>query len=457
MNYPLISEYIEAIKSAEDNFDELNYLRPIMDEAGEPVMSVGGFSVVFKMKDERNGKLYAVKCFTKELKGRTESYRLIADELEYVSSNYLTPIKYLEKELFVDTDQSEENEFPVLLMDWVEGKTIDVYIKDNINNSYALEMLVFQFGKMASWLLTQPFAHGDLKPDNILINNDGILVLVDYDGMFVPKMKGQTARENGSPGYRHPCRTEEVFDEHIDDFSIASIMLALKAIALNPAIWKEFGGNDRLLFCEDDFRDLTKSKCISALQSLMSDEELCTLYGVFMIAWARNDLSLISYRLLNIEKSSKEDLQKAISMYLQADQFVKAEQYIEAFRIYSSLKKYGKKASVLGLNGLGYLFAYGLSVAKDEKKAFMYFRQAAEKDWVTSIFNLGICYEKGFGVEKNKEMANSLYLYAATKNFGPACDLVTWDSFADGHYISYKEEAIENEERCKKIVSKFYL
>ena len=28
MNYPLISEYIEAIKSAEDNFKELTNLRP---------------------------------------------------------------------------------------------------------------------------------------------------------------------------------------------------------------------------------------------------------------------------------------------------------------------------------------------------------------------------------------------------------------------------------------------
>ena len=456
MNYPLISEYIESIKSAEDNFDELSHLRPVLNDEGLPVMTSGGFAVVFKMKDERTGKLYAVKCFLRDQEGRSESYKLIADELEYVSSNYLTPIKYLEKELFVDTDQSEENEFPVLLMDWVEGKTIDVYIKDNINNSYALEMLVFQFGKMASWLLTQPFAHGDLKPDNILINNDGILVLVDYDGMFVPKMKGQTARENGSPGFRHPCRTEKVFDEHIDDFSIASIMLSLKAIALNPTIWKQFGGNDRLLFCEDDFRDLTKSKCLSALQNLMSDEELCTLYGVFMIAWAKNDLSLISYRLLSIEKSSKEDLQKAISLYLQADQFVKAEQYGESYKIYSSLKKYGKIASLLGLNGLGYLYAYGLSVAKDEKKAFLYFKQAAEIGWATSIFNLGICYEKGFGVEQDIVMANRYYHTAAEKNFGPAQTLENFETYS---YYSFKKGGVAamNRDKQKEIVAKFYL
>jgi len=41
MNYPLISEYVEAIKLAEDNFEELSYLRPVLDAEGQPVMSSG--------------------------------------------------------------------------------------------------------------------------------------------------------------------------------------------------------------------------------------------------------------------------------------------------------------------------------------------------------------------------------------------------------------------------------
>ena len=61
MNYPLISEYIEAIKAAEENFEELKNLRPVLDEDGEPVMTSGNFAVVFKMKDEQTGKLNAVK------------------------------------------------------------------------------------------------------------------------------------------------------------------------------------------------------------------------------------------------------------------------------------------------------------------------------------------------------------------------------------------------------------
>lgn len=88
MNYPLISEYIEAIKSAEDCFEELSCLRLVLDDEGQPIMSAGGFSVVFKMKDEQSGKLYAVKCFTKEQEGRAETYREMAKKIETISPTF---------------------------------------------------------------------------------------------------------------------------------------------------------------------------------------------------------------------------------------------------------------------------------------------------------------------------------------------------------------------------------
>ena len=109
--YPTISEYLEAIKSAEDNFEQFKHLRPVLEDDGSPIMTSGNFAVVFKMKDEQTGKLYAVKCFLREQEGRAEAYRMIAEELEYVSSTFLTPIKYLDKELFVDTNAGDEKEF----------------------------------------------------------------------------------------------------------------------------------------------------------------------------------------------------------------------------------------------------------------------------------------------------------------------------------------------------------
>ena len=302
MNYPLISEYVQSVKFSEENFDKLNFLRPVLDTDGYPIMSSGNFAVVFKMVDESHGKIYAVKCFLREQEGRDESYRLISSKLEYVSSTFLTHIQYFEKELFVDTTQGNDTEFPVLLMDWVEGVSLDKYIRDNIHDTYKLSLVAYQFCRMASWLLSQEFAHGDIKPDNIMVRQDGKLVLVDYDGMFVTAMRGQRSRELGSVDYRHPLRTEDVFDGSIDDFSMASIALSLKAVSLKPELLDEFGAADRLLFCAKDYQNISESECMKAIQSLADDVELAQLLGLFYIAFARNELDSVSFKLFNIAK-----------------------------------------------------------------------------------------------------------------------------------------------------------
>lgn len=284
MNYPLISEYIEAIKSAEDNFKKLRYLRPVLGDNELPVMSAGSFSVVFKMKDEREGKFYAVKCFTKEQEGRTEAYREIAKELKDVSSPYLVSIRYLEKELFVETDQTTEAEFPVLLMDWVEGIPMNTYISSIIDNQKKLEDLTYQFSKLSSWLLSQPFAHGNLQPDNILIKGNGLITLIDYDNMFVPTMRGQKAREKGNPNYCHPQQTAKEFHESMDCFTISLIILSLKVITIEPCYMKWYGGWNHMLLEKKDFEDLTNSACVQGIKQLLSNKEIMESFGLFLMS-----------------------------------------------------------------------------------------------------------------------------------------------------------------------------
>ena len=301
MQYPLISEYVKAIQDAGDNLEQLAYLTPVLDDHGEPYRSSGAFAVVFKMQDKSTGKYYALKCFTEEQKGRADAYRQIADELDLLDSPYITSVKYMEKELFVDS-QCEEDEFPVLLMDWVEGETMETYIAANYHNQSAMSLLCYRFGKMAAWLRSQSFAHGDVKPDNIIIRPDGSLTLVDYDGMFVSSMKGYKSPTIGTKDFSHPLRTVDDFDETIDDFSLASIALSLKAISMNSTLLDTYGASDRLLFSEKDYRTPSNSKVISALQGLMCDKDFCTLYSLFMLALARKELSTCSFRLFIGEK-----------------------------------------------------------------------------------------------------------------------------------------------------------
>ena len=299
MQYPLISEYVSTIRDASDNLDKLAHLVPVLDDHGEPYRSSGAFAVVFKMKDEQMGKCYALKCFLEEQEGRAEAYRLIADELDCVDSSYVTSVKYLEKEIFVDSS-CEEDEFPVLLMDWVEGETMETYIANNYQDEYAMGMLCYRFCKLAAWLRSHPFAHGDIKPDNIIVRPDGTLTLVDYDGMFVPAMKGQKSPTIGTKDFSHPLRTIDDFDENIDDFALASIALSLKAISLRPSLLDEYGGADRLLFSVEDYRDLSNSNVFVSLSELLGDTDLLLLYSMFNIACVKKNLSFVSFRMFYI-------------------------------------------------------------------------------------------------------------------------------------------------------------
>ena len=238
-------------------------------------------------------------------------------------SNLLFPIRnicnaldsvLLKAPIFVDSS-CEEDEFPVLLMDWIDGETMESYIAENYQDNYTMAMLCYRFCKMAAWLRSQPFAHGDIKPDNIMVRPDGNLTLVDYDGMFVPAMKGQKSPTIGTKDFSHPLRTVDDFDETIDDFALASIALSLKAISLKPSLFDEYGAADRLLFSAEDYRDWGHTEVCEALREELvnkSDMEIGSLVSIFsnVCNGLKNikNFDFVSLPLENVKESSTEVL-----------------------------------------------------------------------------------------------------------------------------------------------------
>ena len=413
MQYPLISEYVRSIQDASNNLDELAHLVPVLDDHGEPYRSSGAFAVVFKMKNEQTGKCYALKCFTEEQEGRAEAYRQIADELEFVDSSYITSVKYLDKEIFVDSS-CEEDEFPVLLMDWIDGETMENYIAENYQDNYAMSMLCYRFCKMAAWLCSQPFAHGDIKPDNIMVRPDGNLTLVDYDGMFVPAMKGQKSPTIGTKDFSHPLRTVDDFDETIDDFALASIALSLKAISLKSSLLDEYGAADRLLFSAEDYRDLSKSKVLAALQELMNDEEVNTLLSLFLLAKTKKNLVMCSLRLLEV---SKPIISQEYNIMLQeADKIINLStgDKEKAVEIY---KKFAAQGNMYAIAGLGVCYCYAKGVECDIKKGIELIKQAIKAGNPKGYNVMGLCYKRGIGVERNLEKSVEYFLISAKLGF----------------------------------------
>lgn len=410
MQYPLISEYVRAIQDACSNLDKLAHLVPVLDDHGEPYRSSGAFAVVFKMKDEQTGKCYALKCFTEEQEGRAEAYRKIADELECVDSSYITSVKYLEKEIFVDSS-CEEDEFPVLLMDWIDGETMESYIAENYQDSYAMAMLCYRFCKMATWLRSQPFAHGDIKPDNIMVRPDGSLTLVDYDGMFVPTMKGQKSPTIGTKDFSHPQRTVDDFDETIDDFALASIALSLKAISLKPSLLDGYGAADRLLFSAEDYHDLSKSKVLSALQELINDEEVNTLLSSFLQAKGLKRIkyggfseillpqTTIKYEQNNLFADYTEELRDIDNMY---------NARINLGVVFDSYKRLADEGNLFAMVGLGLCYCCGRGVSENVQKGVGLIRFALDKSNPKAYNAMGILYKLGIGVSKDIKKGLSL-------------------------------------------------
>ena len=413
MNYPSISDYIEALRDAEDSLSELKDLRLVYDDQGHPIMSSGNFAVVFKMQAP-TGEYHALKCFLRDQEERSERYRLIAEELQYVQSTYLVKFRYLESELFVDVPNTGGEEYPVLLMDWVDGIPLDQYLKTIINESYEKDLLAYRFSLLARWLVTQHFAHGDLKPDNICVRDDGSLVLLDYDGMYVPALSGRKPLEQGSPHYRHPRRSTLPFDEHIDDYSLSLILLSLRAIALDETLYVRYSSSEYQLLSEQDQLNPYTSPVFKELNRLALSLDFIDSYHTYL--------------------KSLHDT----TYYLEAHNF----QLLTPILMYRRAAEMGNPTGMYKL-GVCYDFGKG-GLTKDEAKAVEWYQKAAEAGEATAMCNLGVYYELGKGgLTKDEAKAVVWYQKAAEVGYATAmCNLGVYYELGKGGLTKDEAKAV---------------
>lgn len=246
VRYPTISQYIDALQQPGAFVRTIGDFTLCRRRDSEPIYRSGNFGAVFKALIGVEPKVgsddhFAIKCFTRNQWGRREAYTRISKSLP--RSEYLISVNYLPDELLVAPYGSDALlRYDALLMDYVEGATLTDSVVDaaSVGDSTLLGVLCRKFVKMALWLLDEPFAHGDIKPENIVVDGDLNFKLVDYDGVFTPDMEGEAQREFGTEAYQHPLRCSMPFSKSIDDYSIAIIALSLYVIAKEPNILRRF-------------------------------------------------------------------------------------------------------------------------------------------------------------------------------------------------------------------------
>ncbi len=250
--FPTGGQYVVALQNPSRCFTdtELQAATIRKSSLGLPQPISGNFSCVFNATAP-NRKQYAIKCFTRETPYQMERYAVIHNQLAALRFRWATDFVFTTGGIKVDGAA-----YPILRMDWIDARPLNDWLAKNVANPRSVSMLADQFDQVIADMASAGIAHGDLQHGNLLVENDGTLRLVDYDGMYFPQLKQIPPNEYGHPNYQSPKRSEDDYGPEIDYFSAWLISLSLRAIAADSHLWDQLNPShdEFLLLDQSDLR-----------------------------------------------------------------------------------------------------------------------------------------------------------------------------------------------------------
>ena len=261
MAWPGITDFSEAVQNPQLCFKgtELEAGAVAVNRRGMPMVFSGAFACVYPVS--AGGRTFAVRCFTREVKDQQARYNQLSGYLINVLPPSFVHFEYREHGISV-----RGGWYPIVKMEWVEGESLSKFVGSRLNQPDTLRRVAAQWrGGPAASLRGLGIAHNDLQHGNVMVQADGRIRLVDYDGMFLPQFRGQRSPELGHKNFQHPLRTSEDYDAYVDNFPSLVIYLSLLAIASDPGLWA-FYNDDNLIFTRNNYADPAKSPLFDLLK-----------------------------------------------------------------------------------------------------------------------------------------------------------------------------------------------
>ena len=232
----------------------------------KPQLWNGKSACVFKVEIDGNDK--AVRCFTREVSDQQSRYDKLNRYIDPLNAppQSIVGFKYEDRGIAV-----RGKWYPIVQMDWVEGNTLGEYVESKIDEPEALRQIADEWQNLVASLRDSGIAHNDLQHGNVMVQGDGSIRLVDYDGMFVPELRGDPPNEKGHPNYQHPDKQDperwsKYYDKDVDNFPSLVIYLSLLAIAFDSGLWDDFHNDQCLIFTRKDYKYPRKSKLFGRLK-----------------------------------------------------------------------------------------------------------------------------------------------------------------------------------------------
>jgi eukaryotic-like serine/threonine-protein kinase len=247
--YPAAGDYYKAVQAPSRTFTvpTLQAAQFVWDSLG-PTLARGSSAVVFQASVE--GKPQALRCYIRNDASSRDRYSALNTYLaSHDLSPYVSGATWLDEAIVVN-----RTPWPVLTMEWIDGRTLNEYVDFLVTgaNTAALTTLAGRWRELVALLQRSEFGHGDLQHGNVMVDQEGQLRLVDFDGVWIPQLASQPApSEFGHPNYQHPGL--RVWDRWLDTFSALVIYLSLTALGREPALWLALYNSKNLLFAKNDF------------------------------------------------------------------------------------------------------------------------------------------------------------------------------------------------------------
>lgn len=289
MGWPLSQEYNEAVQNPRTSFSDpdLKAGEVVPGPLGIPMPRSGNFADVYQVRGT-DGRMWAIKCFTRPASGLRERYLQIDAQLRAARLPFSVGFEFLPEGVRI-----RGLWYPALKMEWVEGLPLNTFVRQNVDKPDHLKAILGLWVRLCKRLRDSKIAHADLQHGNVLLvpgatANTLKLRLIDYDGMWVPALAKIPSGESGHPAYQHPDRLRNrAYSSDVDRFPHLVIGCALRALAVaGKPLWDRFDNGDNLLFRESDFANPVGSLLFRALWDL-NDPTVTNLVALLIVSAQR--------------------------------------------------------------------------------------------------------------------------------------------------------------------------
>ncbi|MFI8992680.1 phosphotransferase [Streptomyces sp. NPDC053542] len=216
------------------------------DRLGMPRTASGRNAVVFRLTGP--GGPWAVRCMTRAPAEGARRYNALVRHVRSSPCPVLTAAEWVDPGILVRGAW-----WPVVLMPWIPGGTLDTAVADRLDEPRALRHMAANWRVVLAQLRRSGVGHGDLQHGNVLVDEDLRLRLVDLDSVWVPGTGQWPRSEAGHPDYQHPHQRRSAEAFQLDAFPASVIFLSMLAVAADPALW-ELHTQENLIFRAPDFR-----------------------------------------------------------------------------------------------------------------------------------------------------------------------------------------------------------